>query len=194
MNTNNIVNAIEATLFYKGEPIQIKKLVEMLGVKESEVRAGLVALREQLAGRGVALMEHADSVMLATAPSVSSLIEQIVKDELSRDLGKAGLETLSIIVYLGPISRSRVDWIRGVNATFILRNLMARGLIERIQNPDDERAFLYRPTLELLAHLGVSRVEELPDYEQVRAEIQSFEARSAEAVKEEELDGGEHTE
>jgi len=188
MNTHNIVNAIEAILFYKGEPIQKKKLAEMLGAKEADVNGALITLREQLEGRGVALMEHADSVMLATAPSVSGLIEQIVKEELSRDLGKAGLETLSIIVYLGPIARSRVDWIRGVNATFILRNLMARGLIERIPNPDDERSFLYRPTLELLAHLGVARVEELPDYEQVRAEIQNFETHSAETAKAEELD------
>jgi segregation and condensation protein B len=112
--------------------------------------------------------------MLGTAQELSPLIEQLTKEELSRDLGKAGLETLSIILYQGPISRADIDYIRGVNSQFIVRNLLIRGLIERVDNPKDARSFLYKTTLQLLSHLGVSKIEDLPEYQQVRKDIEGF--------------------
>ncbi|MDE2188364.1 MAG: SMC-Scp complex subunit ScpB, partial [Patescibacteria group bacterium] len=64
--------------------------------------------------------------------------------------------------------------IRGVNSQFILRNLLIRGLIERVENPADARSFLYKTTLDLLAHLGISKIDDLPEYEQVRKDIEIF--------------------
>jgi chromosome segregation and condensation protein ScpB len=55
-----------------------------------------------------------------------------------------------------------------------LRNLLIRGLIERVQNPQDQRSFLYRPSFDLLQYLGVSRVDELPDYEATRSKLAAF--------------------
>jgi len=114
--------------------------------------------------------------MLGTAPEMGELIEALIKEELSKDLGKAGLETLSIVLYRGPISRSKIDYIRGVSSTFILRNLLVRGLVERVSNPDDQRSFLYKPTFELLSYLGISRIEDLPEYDAVKQELESFQA------------------
>lgn len=170
----NIKNTIEALLFYKGEPMTLKKIVSLLGVSEEEVVVSLNELETTLTG-GIRLMRNGDEVMLATSPETSSFIEKIIKEELSRDLGKAGLETLSIILYMGPITRSRIDYIRGVNSTFIIRNLMVRGLVEKIPNPHDQRSFLYKPTFELLSYLGIPRIEELPDFDTVTQEIKSFE-------------------
>lgn len=167
---------IEAILFYKSEPVSKKRLIEMLAVSSEALEEGIKDLSQTLLSHGLRVMEHNDALMLVTAPDASSLIEGIMKEELSRDLGKAAVETLSTVLYLGPITRSRIDWIRGVNSTFILRNLMIRGLIERISNPNDERSFLYRPTFELLSHLGVTRADEIPDYATMRAEIESFES------------------
>lgn len=172
---------IEAILFYKAEPVSRKQLLEMLNISAREIDEGILQLADRLKNNGgsVRLMEHAESVMLASAPEAGPLIEGIIKEELSRDLGKAAGETLAIVLYLGPIVRSRIDWIRGVNSTFILRNLMIRGLVERIPNPSDERSFLYRPTFDLLGHLGAARVEDIPDYEKIRAEITQFETDHA---------------
>jgi segregation and condensation protein B len=109
--------------------------------------------------------------MLVTRQEAAPLIEGLVKEELSRDLGKAGLETLSTVLYKGPISRRDIDYIRGVNSQFILRNLLVRGLIEKITDAKDERRFLYRPTFELLQSLGVSSVSDLPEYAKVQEEL-----------------------
>ena len=104
----------------------------------------------------------------------SPYFESLNKEELSKDLGKAGLETLSIIIYQGPISRAEIDYIRGVNSQFILRNLLIKGLIDRVDNPTDQRSFLYKPSLELFSFLGISKIEDIPDFESVKADILAF--------------------
>jgi segregation and condensation protein B len=165
---------IEAVLFFKAEPVHIRALGKMLQVDENEIIAGLEILKEKLQNRGVNLLLKDAEVSLGTSPAASALIETLQKEELSRDLGKAGLETLSAIVYQGPITRAELDYIRGVNSTFILRNLLIRGLIEKISNPKDQRSFLYRPTFELLSHLGITKIEDLSEYDAVRREIALF--------------------
>lgn len=165
---------IEAILFFKGEPISIKKLAGLLEVHEETISEALSILEEKLTNRGLTLLKNDGEVMLGTNKEVGDLIAGIKKEELSRDLGKAGVETLSIVLYQGPISRPDIDYIRGVNSSFILRNLMVRGLVERISNPDDTRGYLYKPTFDLLAHLGVSSVAELPEFESMKEKIADF--------------------
>lgn len=177
----NLSARIESILFYKAEPIATPRLATMLGVSADEVATALEELRTRYEGTGLALMQNGDEVMLATAPGASPLIETLAKEELSREIGKAGIETLSIVLYRGPVTRSEIDYIRGVNSAFMLRALLTRGLVERVADPKGGRVPLYRPTFELLAHLGVARAEDLPDYASVRAELAAFEAGKEEA-------------
>lgn len=172
---------IEAILFWKGESVSAKKLADILSVTPEEITAALTTLEEKLKDRGITLVRWEDEITLGTNKAISHLIEQLTKDELMRDLGKAGLETLSIILYQGPVSRAEIDYIRGVNSNFILRNMLVRGLIEKIPNPKDQRSFLYKPTLELLSHLGTNKIEDLPEYEKVRNEIEAFKTTQGEA-------------
>ncbi len=170
---------IEAVLFYKNEPTSIGFLAKTLKKSEAEITDALNMLEAKLADRGVALMRIGNEVRLSTSAEMSELISQLIKEELSGELGRAGLETLSIILYLGPLSRSRIDNIRGVNSSFIVRNLLVRGLIERSSDEKDSRSYIYRPSFDLLAHLGVTRVEELPSFDKVKEEIENFEAKES---------------
>jgi segregation and condensation protein B len=167
---------IEAVLFWKAEPTSIKKLATLFDTSEDDIRTAITALKNTLRDRGLTLVELEDEVTLGTSKDVSSLIEKLTKEELVKDLGKAGLETLSIILYQGPIARSEIDYIRGVNSQFILRNLLVRGLVEKTENPKDRRAFLYKPSFDLLSHLGISNIADLPDYQTVRKNIETFKA------------------
>ncbi len=169
-----LAQQLEAVLFWKAEPISLKKLADYLHSDEKAVGEGLEVLEKELKERGLTLVRTSEDVMLGTAPQVSALIQEISKEELSKDLGKAALETLSIILYQGPISRTDIDYIRGVNSQFIIRNLLIRGLIERIDNPQDSRGFLYKATVDLLSHLGLSKLTDLPEYESVRKDIADF--------------------
>jgi len=167
----NLPQQIEAILFWKAEPISIIKLSTLLMVSEDAIRNGLTELEQSLNGRGITVVRTQDDAMLGTAKELSSLIQSIAKENISTDLGKSGLETLSIILYRGPISRTDIDYIRGVNSQFIIRNLLVRGLIERVDNPKDSRSYLYTSSIELLSHLGLSKVTDLPDYEAVSKDI-----------------------
>lgn len=174
---SDISARIEALLFYKGEPVSVRFLAETLKVSEEDVRNGLVSLEHALEGRGIVLMRIDDEIMLGTAPQMGQMIETLVKDELNKDLGRAGLETLSIVLYRGPIARSDINYIRGVNSNHILRALLVRGLIEKVEELGKEggsRSTVYRPTFELLSYMGIRNVTDLPEYEHVQGVIETF--------------------
>ncbi len=175
--TNNIsLDAqIESFLFWKGEAVSIKEIAKVFEKSTEEIKQALDELSEKLIGRGIALIRTEEQVELRTAPAISALIEKLTKEELDKDLGKAGLETLSVILYEGPIARRDIDFIRGVNSQFIVRSLMVRGLVERVQ---DGRTFTYKPTTELLAHLGVTSVQDLPEFASYREELVKFRANA----------------
>ncbi|MCR4330759.1 MAG: SMC-Scp complex subunit ScpB [Patescibacteria group bacterium] len=176
----NLDARIEAILFFKGEPVSLKDLGVLLKASDEEITSALLVLEERIAVGGLRLLKKDGEVMLATAPEISGLIEGMIKSDLHKDLGKAGIETLAIVLYLGPVPRSKIDYVRGVNSAFVVRNLMIRGLVEKEQNPNDQRSFLYRPTFELLSYLGVTEARALPEYEDVKREIEGFEARDSE--------------
>ena len=151
----------------------LPELCRALKLPSNEVKKALQKLKEGLAGRGLSLIQSEDAYALVTAPETHELIERLRKEELSRDLGKAALETLSIVLYKGKVSRRDIEYIRGVNSTAILRSLLIRGLIERKQSEGDERVFLYHPTVELVSLLGVASVEELPEWSDLKAELEA---------------------
>ena len=173
MGKNDLYKHIEAVLFHKAEAVKLSDLAKILGTSRDDVEAALDDLEENLEGRGVTLIKNNNAVMLGTTPETAMTIEKLIKDELDKDLGKAGLETLAIVLYRGPIKRREIDYIRGVNSSYILRNMVMRGLVERINVPRN-RSFVYRPTFELLAYLGVSCVEELSEYACVNAEVEKL--------------------
>ena len=173
----SLSSRIEAILFFKTEPVSFSYLARMLDVEEKEISEALTELENALAGRGVVLVRNGTDVMLQTAPEATEVIKKITKEELSRDLGKASLEVLSLILYRGPISKSDIDYVRGVNSNFIVRNLMIRGLIERDETKSGGRGFIYKPSFELLSHLGIKNITELPEYADIAKEIEDIEAR-----------------
>jgi len=180
---DNLESKIEAILFWKGEPTPIKRLAEILGAKESEIKDAIFNMKQNLTGRGIVLQEKDGEVTLGTAPEFSTLIENLQKEELNKELSKASLETLSIVLYKNGASRAEVDWIRGVNSSFTLRALSVRGLVERIPDPGDARRYLYRPSFELLSYLGVKRVDELPEWGEINTEILRKEREKIEEEK-----------
>lgn len=167
----NLESKLESILFYKNEPLSIRKLCELTNEKENKIRETLESLSKNLEGRGICLIQTDTEVSLATAPEMKEIIEQIAKEEMRENIGKAGLETLAIVLYNGPVSRREIDYIRGVNSTFILRSLAVRGLIERENDSQDQRIIKYKTSLNLLAHLGIKKVQELPEFENLQNQI-----------------------
>jgi len=158
---------IEGLLFYKGEEVSIKELASLLNVSVEEIDQSLIKLEQNLIGRGIVLVRKNDSVVLGVNGELSSLIESIRKEEIDKELSKASLETLSIILYKNGISRSEIDYIRGVNSSFILRSLLVRGLVEKVTDSKDSRRILYRPTFNTLSYMNINSIDQLPNYVEV---------------------------
>lgn len=177
INEDKLASA-EALLFIHGEPISFAKIEKVLGLGTGEASELIKRLAEVLSGsgRGLRLIVDDDLVQMVTKPEFSGILAEFIKEELSEDLTPASLEVLSIVSYLGPISRSRVEYLRGVNSMFTLRSLMIRGLIARAQDPKRANAYLYRPSFDLIRHLGLSEVSELPEYDKFNAFAKSFES------------------
>lgn len=169
--------AICALLFASGEPISKKELSKLLGAKEAEITVAVKALAGSLQGSGLALVETGTDVELRTAPESAPLVKKLRESELSRDLGKASLETLAVIAYKAGgadeggagTTRGEVDWVRGVNSSTSLRTLLLRGLIEGKEDERDKRRVRYNLTTEALAHLGIKRAEDLPRADELMA-------------------------
>ncbi len=158
---------IEALLFYKGEPLSREDISKILKVTESDIEEGIASLKLSLADRGLTLIEHNSEYTLATCKEASAILEELRKEELNKELSKASLETLSVILYKGSATRGDIDYIRGVNSSFILRNLLMRGLIEKTTDKEDTRKLVYAPSIKTLEYMGISSLAELPEREKV---------------------------
>lgn len=170
---------IEALLFSEGGPLTKKKLCSQLGCSIDELATGLAELRSRYQGGGLSLIVSDTEATLAVSESALETVKKAQEAELGNQIGDAGLEVIAILLYRGASSRAHIDYIRGVNTTSTIRNLLSRGLIERAGNPLDGREYLYRPTTELLAHLGVTDRQELPEYAKIASELASFERSQA---------------
>lgn len=167
----SLPHTLEALLFAAGDALPKKRILSMLSISEEMLAAAVGELSEELSKTGLALIQTDSELELRTSAEAAPVVEEFRKNELSRDLGKAGLETLAIILYQQGATRSEIDWIRGVNSTAALRSLLLRGLIERQADSEDKRRMRYTPTVDTYAHLGVSGVTELPNVEALRAQL-----------------------
>jgi segregation and condensation protein B len=173
--TSELTNRLEAFLFAEGGSLSRKKLLQLLECKSEELNSAVAELSTSLDGRGISLVQTETEIALVVASSTQSALEKAFEKELGREIGEAGLEVLAIVLYRGASTRAQIDYVRGVNSSTSVRTLLARGLLERTGNPDDAREYLYRPTTELLAYLGITAAQELPEYATIRGELASFE-------------------
>ncbi|MBY0110449.1 SMC-Scp complex subunit ScpB [Patescibacteria group bacterium] len=162
---------LEAVLFASGEAMSKKRLASLLGLSSDQLQAAADRLRETLTERGLALIETGEELDLRTSPEAADIVKKLRESELSRDLGKAGLETLALVLYKNGATRGEIDWVRGVNSSTALRSLLLRGLIRRIEDPTDRRRARYEVTSEALAHLSAERLSDLPRYEEFSAAL-----------------------
>jgi segregation and condensation protein B len=169
MDQDKLKSIIESLLFMKGEPVKITKLAKYIGAHQAEVENALMVLSGEYVfqKKGFILIRKEDEVQLASNPENAEFVQQLVKGDLSEPLSNAGLEVLSIVAYRGPITRAEIENIRGVNCSYTIRNLLLRGLVERIDNPNDMRGYIYKITFDFLKKLGIESVEKLPSYEEL---------------------------
>lgn len=164
----SLESKIESLLFVAAKPLSVKKIAELAKAEDGQVKESLKKLMTKYnqPDNGINLLENGSSYQLATGSLNRKLVQDFLKDEMTGELSKPSLETLTIIAYRGPVTKPEIEQIRGVNCSLILRNLLIRGLI---QSEDDKKAMktYYSITFDFMRYLGLTEIKDLPNYEKL---------------------------
>lgn len=159
-----LLAALEAILLVVDEPVAEQVLAQVLEQPVDRIGTALRTLARDYteAGRGFDLRRAAGGWRLYTRPEYASYVERFVLDGQSVRLTQAALETLAVVAYKQPVTRSRISAIRGVNCDGVIRTLLTRGLVQECGTESESGAHLYQTTPLFLEKLGIDSVDELP--------------------------------
>lgn len=164
-DTPSLRARLEALLLVVDQPTAGGPLAAAAGASPVEVDAELRAWRDHLtaSGSGMDLRRSEEGWRLYTRRELAPYVERLLTDGTRSTLTRAALETLAVIAYRQPVTRSRIAAVRGVNVDGVVRTLVARGLAVECGADPDTGGILYRTTELFLERLGLVSLEELPD-------------------------------
>ena len=156
--------ALEALLLVIDSPASEDVLASALDQPAERVLAALHRLRDgyTASGRGIDLRQAGEGWRLYTRDVHAPFVERLLLDGQRAKLTRAALETLAVVAYRQPVTRSRVAAVRGVNVDGVMRTLLARGLVEEAGADPETQGVLYGTTELFLERLGLSSLEDLP--------------------------------
>lgn len=156
-------NLVESLLFVAGGPVQLGQLEKALGVTKSALAEALAALQQDCHGRGVRIQQQDGTVQMVTSPEAAPFIEPFLGIDGRNRLSPAAMETMAIIAYRQPMTRARIEAIRGVNSDHVVATLLARGLIAEVGRLETAgRPTLLATTPEFLQYFGIESPQDLP--------------------------------
>jgi segregation and condensation protein B len=176
--------ALEAVLMVVDEPATEDHLAKVLDRPRRLVGRALRELSDDYTreGRGFDLRLVAGGWRFYTRPAYAPAVEKFVLDGQQARLTQAALETLAVVAYRQPVSRSRVSAVRGVNCDGVMRTLLQRGLVEEGGTEPETGAILYRTTNYFLERMGLRSLDELPELAPFLPEAEAVEAESQEGL------------
>lgn len=174
MNINSI---LESLLFVSGDGITLKQLSEILEIPTETIAKHIVTLKNEYEtnNRGITVVQYDDYVQLKTTEENFLYVNKLAESKKRLPLSPAALETLSIVAYHQPVTRSSIEFIRGVNCDGPMGKLLERGLIEengRLDAPG--RPILYITTKEFLRSFGLNSLADLPDIDSLENATSMF--------------------
>jgi len=153
---------IEALLLVAPQPATIDELARGAGVDPVEIEAALASI-EASDGRGWVVQRHRGTVQLATAPRFAGYVRRFLNLDRETRLSPAALETLAIVAYQQPVTRSQIEAVRGVDCAGVLSTLHGRGLVEQTGRlPAVGNPIQYGTTPDFLRHFGRRSLADLP--------------------------------
>ena len=161
----DIKSSLEAILFAAGDSVPVARLSLILEVNEDEIVKAADELADSYIdeGRGIRLLRLDKSLQMCSAPEYAELISKTLEQRKPARLSQAALETLSVVAYFQPVTRSFIEQMRGVDSSYTVSVLEERGLIEvsgRMDVPG--RPLVYKTTDVFLRTMGISELSQLP--------------------------------
>ena len=161
--SSDLAQALEAILFSSNRALRVRELQQATESGAKDVQSALVELQDALAGRGLMLQRQGDQVQLVTRPEVASYVRRALRPEVTGKLSPAAYETLAIVAYQQPVTKSRIEEIRGVNCDSVVANLELRNLVVEVgRGSGPGQPKLYGTTMRFLQVLGLASLTDLP--------------------------------
>jgi segregation and condensation protein B len=164
MNTLELKAIAESLLFAAGTPVSLRRMAEVVGVTQADLKPVLGLLGEEYTaeGRGVRLCEVAGGYQLRTAAECAEYVKTLVREKPNR-LSRAALETLAIIAYRQPLTKAEIEVVRGVDVDGVLNSLLTKKLVRVMGRKDvPGRPWVYGTTPQFLELFGLSDLSSLP--------------------------------
>src|SRR5919198_916470 len=173
--------ALEALLMIADQPLDETTLATAAGAPVAEVSSALIELAREYdeQGRGFELRNVAGGWRYYTREEFAPVVEKFALEGQQARLTQAALETLAVVAYKQPVSRSRVSAIRGVNVDGVMRTLLTRGLVEEAGEDHSTGAHLYRTSSYFLERMGMQSLEDLPELAPYLPEMDDIEEELA---------------
>ena len=166
MDRQNTKAVIESILFAMGDSVHIDRICEALEMGKKEVEAILEIMQTEYINdknRGIKILRFDENYQLCTKTEYYSFIRSVAEKRSKNSLSNAALEVLSIVAYNQPVTRSSIEFIRGVDSTYSVTRLLERGFIDELGRAETPgRPILYGTTTEFLRCFGIKSLEELP--------------------------------
>ncbi len=173
MSPEELGAAFEAILFASHRPLKLRELQAATGGDRRETDAGLEALAAALSRRGVMLQRLGDEVQIVTSPAQAPYVRRALRPDVTGRLSPAAYETLAIVAYQQPVTRARIEELRGVGCETVLANLELRDLVAEVgRAPGPGQAKLYGTTMRFLQVLGLRSLDDLPVPDELRTAFQ----------------------
>ena len=169
---------VEAILFTMGESVEKNRIAKALDITQGQLKKIVKEMQEDYAKdhRGIKIIELENSYQLCTKPELYETLIRVAKQPKRQVLTDVMMETLSIIAYKQPITKSEIESIRGVSVDRIISNLEERKFVRNCGKQESGRkANLYEVTDKFLSYLGIKNITELPDYDLLKEKIKSME-------------------
>lgn len=174
---------VEAILYIAGQGIEVKEIADKLEIKEEEVESAVEKLKIKHAENGVNIITYKGKVQMCSNPKYSDDIAAVLNPIKEKQLTKAALETMAVIAYKQPITRTEIEQVRGVNCDYAVQILLDFNLVEVIGRKDAVgKPLLFGTTDEFLKRFQLQSVADLPDYDELLERIRLIHADKTDAL------------
>ncbi len=174
-NTIDYINSLEALLYSQGGELEMNKVLKALDINKEELDSIIEAYNAS--NKGLSIVTDTKIVALRISPTQVDLINTYLNSKEKEVLSKASLEVLAIILYSDNVTAKQIDYIRGVNSAYTLRQLTIRGLVLK---KTKGMSHVYKPSVELLSILGITNLSALPHRDDILKKLEDFKKQNDE--------------
>ncbi len=164
----NSAQEIIQILLHEGGSMKKDDLAKFLGVEKTEIEENISEVENLLSQLNLKLIKNQTSLEISLSEEINSLINKNKIEELKTELSESALQTLAVVLYRSKATKAEIDFVRGVDSGRSIKNLLTRGIIEKLEEKNKK---YYIPTTETLRYLNLTNIEENQDYEEISQKL-----------------------